>query len=71
LVDSKLSKRAVRIAFSKEVVEVMRRRMRNNESEGLGLDTNNQKWEDIGKTVELVLGTKAGKHKKFVIMKEI
>lgn len=44
LVDSELSNRAVRLGFSKGVAVVTRRRMRNNESEGLGLDTNNQRF---------------------------
>ncbi|KAI5422959.1 vacuolar sorting protein 3 [Lathyrus oleraceus] len=47
LVDSELSNRAVRLGFSKGVAVVSRRRMRNNESEvlGLGLDSNsNQRF---------------------------
>lgn len=46
LVDSDLSNRAVKLGFSKGISVVTRRKMRNNESEnlGLGLDTNNKKF---------------------------
>nr|XP_027192450.1 vacuolar sorting protein 3 isoform X2 [Cicer arietinum] len=55
LVDSELSNRAFRLGFSKGVAVVTRRKMRNNESEGLGFDMNNQNHRFLQKLGGLIV----------------